>query len=236
MTITFSRQKSDTTINCLQIICILCKNFLPPTKELLHFIPWNIHNTTSKVLQKICILTFGLRAGSITGDLHTCSIVADLPCTALRMCVRLRSSPVVLYARRLISDGRQVHFGPIPVRQAQQLLDHIVSHLLHELQGLHVVAPRGEDLVQPCEVLVEAASHATHGARHLEGKGRQKWGRHERSTKHSGWKGWIQLCIYCPDIHSPQRMDPLICFTSSGSLYTWSYKNYLQTYDRSTAS
>ncbi|TNN78065.1 hypothetical protein EYF80_011819 [Liparis tanakae] len=53
--------------------------------------------------------------------------------------------------------------------QAQQLFDHVVSHLLHELQGLHVVAPRGEDLVQPGEVLVQAALHAAHGSGHLQG-------------------------------------------------------------------
>ncbi len=78
-------------------------------------------------------------------------------------------TPVVLYLCRLISDDCQVHLCLLPVRQTKQLLDHIVGHLLHELQRLHVVAPRSEDLVQPCEVLVQAALHAAHGAGHLEG-------------------------------------------------------------------
>lgn len=69
----------------------------------------------------------------------------------------------------MIGDGGQVHVGPVPVRQAQQLLDHVVGHLLHELQRLHVVAARGEDLVQPGQVLVQARLHAAHGAGHLEG-------------------------------------------------------------------
>lgn len=92
---------------------------------------------------------------------------APLRCT-LPTHVPLRPSPVVLHIRRLISDGCQVHFSLLPVGQAQQLFDHVVGHLLHELQGLHVVAPRGEDLVQPGEVLVQAALHAAHGACHLE--------------------------------------------------------------------
>lgn len=83
------------------------------------------------------------------------------------------SSPVVLYVCYLIGDGCQVHFSLIPVGQTKQLLDHIVSHLLHELQGLHIVAPRGEDLVQPRKVLVQAAFHATHGASYLEGHKRR---------------------------------------------------------------
>ncbi|KAF3853834.1 hypothetical protein F7725_014522 [Dissostichus mawsoni] len=71
---------------------------------------------------------------------------------------------VVLHSCCLISDGCKVHFSLLPVRQAQQLFDHVVRHLLHELQGLHIVTPRGEDLVQPGEVLVQAALHAAHQA------------------------------------------------------------------------
>lgn len=85
---------------------------------------------------------------------------------SLNMC---SSSPVVLYICCLISNGGQVHFSLLPVRQTEQLLDHVVRHLLHELQGLNVVAPCGEDLVQPRQVHVKAALHAAHGAGHLGG-------------------------------------------------------------------
>lgn len=83
-------------------------------------------------------------------------------------------SPVILYPCGLISDGRQVHFSVLPVRQAQQLFDYVVSHLLHELQGLHVVASRSEDLVQPGEVLVQTSLHVAHGTSHLQGEKRQR--------------------------------------------------------------
>lgn len=84
--------------------------------------------------------------------------------------VFLTSSPVILYACCLISDGCQVYFSVPPIRQAQQLLDHVVGHLLHELQGLHVVTSRGKDLVEPRKVLVQTTLHAAHGAGHLKGK------------------------------------------------------------------
>lgn len=78
------------------------------------------------------------------------------------------SSPVVLHAGCLLGHGGQVHLGFVPVGEAQELLDDVVGHLLHELQRLHVVAASGEDLVQPGQVLVEAAAHAAHGAAHLD--------------------------------------------------------------------
>lgn len=120
------------------------------------------------------------------------------------------SSPVVLYVCCLISDGCQVHFGPIPVRQTHQLLDHIVSHLLHELQGLHIVTPRGEDLVQPCKVLVQAALHAAHGASYLEGT------RGEKGERWMGLQCWRAVMCQITYLWAGRTYALM-----SDSLYKW---------------
>lgn len=78
-------------------------------------------------------------------------------------------APVVLHKGGLVSDGRQVHLGPADVRHGDELPDDVVSHLPHETERLAVVAPRGENLVQPGQVLFQAHLHAFQRASHLGG-------------------------------------------------------------------
>lgn len=78
-------------------------------------------------------------------------------------------APVVLHKSGLVSDGRQVHLGFADVWHGNELPDDVVSHLSHETKRLAVVAPRGEDLIQPGQVLLQTHLHAFQRASHLGG-------------------------------------------------------------------
>lgn len=66
----------------------------------------------------------------------------------------LCKSPVVLIVAGLISDCCKVLSGLADVGQGGELLNDIVSHLLHEAKRPGVVWPRRKDLIQSCQVLL----------------------------------------------------------------------------------
>lgn len=82
---------------------------------------------------------------------------------------RLRP-PVILKEGRAVSDGSQVGVGLSDIGQRGQLADDVVDHQSHEAQGLEVVGPCGEDLVQPLQVLPQATLNVPQRAGDLSGE------------------------------------------------------------------
>ena len=76
--------------------------------------------------------------------------------------------PVILHEGCSFSNICQVHFDFADVWQSGQLADDVVYHQLHEAQRLEVVGARGEDLVQPRQVLFESRFHIAHRTCHLK--------------------------------------------------------------------
>lgn len=94
--------------------------------------------------------------------------------------LRWLRTPVILEEGRVVSDGGQVDIGPGDVGQLRQLADDVVDHQPHEAQSLEVVGPGGEDLVQPLQVLPQAALHVPQRAGDLSGDKRNGCHTHKK--------------------------------------------------------
>lgn len=81
------------------------------------------------------------------------------------------SSPVILDAGNLSRQLGEVSADAPPGRQPLQLQDDAAGQLLSELEGLHVIPPRGQELVQPRQVLLQPSLHLQRGAGNLRPPG-----------------------------------------------------------------